>query len=110
CAACTSCMAFSMEIDIVDRFPPLSAAFALLCDAVSSRNGLVHLFVSPVNPQWRSDFSPTGTGSVSLCADLRPRHPAMIPQCGFGLLVAVAATPLELWDRQPHERLEGAGQ
>ena len=50
--------AFSMEIDIVDRVPPLRAAFAPLCYAVSSRNVLVHLFVSPVNLRGRSDCGP----------------------------------------------------
>jgi hypothetical protein len=34
-------MAFSMEIDIVDPVPPLSAAFAPLCYTVSSRSVLV---------------------------------------------------------------------
>jgi len=36
----------------------VSAAFAPLCSAVSARNGLVHLFVSPVTPRGRSDCGP----------------------------------------------------
>jgi hypothetical protein len=38
----------------------------------------------------------TGTGSVSPCADLRARQPAMIPPCGSGVLLAGDAAPLEL--------------
>src|SRR6188508_3098316 len=99
-----SCTAFSMEIDIVDPDPPLSAAFAPLCYTVSPRNVLVGWS----NTGGRHGFVPIGTGFVPPGADIRAHQPEMLPQRGPGVLVTEQTAPLKLRDHQPNELLEGA--